>query len=364
MQTIFKFLDLFFKLCFITCAKGYYLIRFFFYDRFIFHTKIHLTKKQLGKTKFLTIIASYSKNGQVSENILKAISILKELNIQVVFISNTALLDSSVSLLGKTCEIIIEQPNIGRDFGAFKTGVEYLRQKFLSDTDKILFMNDSTLIFPDHFRSMIKKIISTEWNFIGATENYEIAFHVSSYFFGVSKKIFQSDWFGHFWKSYRRISYRRHAIKSGEIKLSKLMIDKGYFPLVLFSSVDISEKVLEEYRKQFISNNRNISNMTDIILSYPIQNYNHDLNFPEITALLSKRSNIHTFNLFLISSMNFPFLKRDLVKRGIIQPVILELFLKKSKPNIDKHYLIEITKARNTIKSRNLHGLLIRYGIF
>ena len=200
-------MNIFLKSFLILCAKIY---AFFLYDRFLFYTKVHLFKEQIEQTKFFMIIVSYPQNGQVSENMLKIISILKELDVQVVLVSNGALLDSSISDLGKVCNVVIEQYNAGRDFGAFKTGVEYLRQQPLHNVDKIIFMNDSTLILPDNFRLMIKKALSTDWNFLGATENYEKIFHVSSYFFGVSKKIFQSDWFVNFWKSYKKweVSYQ------------------------------------------------------------------------------------------------------------------------------------------------------------
>ena len=369
MQTIIKILKIFLKLFLILCAKEYYLIRFFLYDRLLFYTKIHLFKKQVEQTKFFMIIASYPQNGQVSENMLKIISILKELDVQVILVSNGALSDSSISDLGEVCNVVIEQSNAGRDFGAFKTGFEYLKQQPLYNTDKIIFMNDSTLILPDNFKLMMKKALSTDWNFLGATENYEKIFHVSSYFFGVSKKIFQSDWFGDFWKSYKRISYRGYTINSGEIKLSKLIIDKGFFPLVLFPSTEVGDKILEEYKKLRTSNNNyhNSSVIMDILnftLLDSTQNNTYKLNFSEIITLLSTQSNIHRFNLFMILYMDFPFLKRDLVKRGIVQPVTLELLFKKSQLNIDMTHLIEITRTRDTIRwTGGLRGLLIKYGI-
>ena len=269
---------------------------------------------------------------------MNTIQILNACGVEVVFVSPIPLSSKSIKSLKDICAVIIEQKNFGRDFGSYKTGFEYLKSLEIPNLEKVIFMNDSCLVIPDNFRKTVSQVLQNNTDFIGVTENYRAYYHVSSFFFLVSRRVFLSEYFQRYWDTYKRMTDRIYAIHSGEIRLTSLLVSEGVYPHVLFSSVDILQKILETRK---------------------------DVNPKELMNALSVKNNTHSFALFLVEKMDFPFIKKDLIKRGVLSPVELEFFLlKQQKTGIDKESWFGIVKKTDTMKSEKwVKKIFIRCGI-
>ena len=325
----------------------YYAVRYAIYDKIRFRKKI-LFEKPLGFIFGCAVVAVFPGKGKhISRDLMDAISTLKQYGIAVVLVSNSKLHEDDVYELRNSCIAVIEQTNIGRDFGAYKTGYEYVRDTFSSwlndlahgPKKKIIFMNDSVIYFPTRFGRMVESILKEDCDFFGATESYEKGWHINSNFFGFSKRSFMYAPVESYWRRYRRVSSRFYAIRHGEIGLSQMIIERGYTTFVSFGILEITKLLLKDDLNSedfaFISPR----SQKDLIVTYPRNvlgispeavdlGYRiKDINLTVLHTCLSTRSLIHHFNLLILKYMEFPFLKRDIVMKDLYEPTLVEYAL-------------------------------------
>jgi hypothetical protein len=122
--------------------------------------------------------------------------------------------------------IYIERKNIGRDFGAYKAGLDFLKKSpnFVK-IENLILVNDTmywTRIKPEIFDFL------TETNWGALFLNKERHTHAQSFLLHFSSQILQDTAFNRFWRRYLSLNSRRSAIHSGEIKLSSVLLRANY----------------------------------------------------------------------------------------------------------------------------------------
>ena len=80
---------------------------------------------------------------------------------------------------------------------------------------------------------MLQRIRQLDAGYIGITEAFDPCYHVQSWFFAVSGKLFHDRDFQNFWKEYTPLSYRPHCITKGEVGIVNYLAAKGIYPLPL-----------------------------------------------------------------------------------------------------------------------------------
>ncbi len=125
---------------------------------------------------------------------------------------------------------VIQRPNIGRDFAAFRTGYRYLEKHgLLNSAERLIFANDSCY-YGTKSIAFISRLLSEPADLQGITVNYVAEFHVQSFFIVFSQKIFNTEWFSSYWRKYRISDLRHLTIRRGEIALSVLCREHGFTP--------------------------------------------------------------------------------------------------------------------------------------
>ena len=87
------------------------------------------------------VVVAYQPGGADSE-LFKTCQHLQSVGFAVVLVSNAPLIASDVEQLRASCYAVIERPNIGHDFGAYREGIKYLGDR-LANAERLLLMNDS-----------------------------------------------------------------------------------------------------------------------------------------------------------------------------------------------------------------------------
>lgn len=163
----------------------------------------------------------------------------------VLAISTRKLPEAMHASILADCHHLIERASIGRDFGSYKMGLNWLERKApgLAGADTLVLANDS-LFYPAAFREQFKKMLlhTADWQCL--FENYEHHYHAQSFFLIFRKSVFLSPIFQEFWQNYKPYSSRRHSINYGEVKFSADLRTAGYNALAAFSSTKIVETLL------------------------------------------------------------------------------------------------------------------------
>jgi hypothetical protein len=135
------------------------------------------------------------------------------------------------------CHKLIERANVGRDFGAYKDGVNFVLEHY-PDVARLVLLNDSVFFLQKTIDRLIADLNGPH-DFIGVTETHQFHYHVQSFMLSFGKTALRSPAFVRFWKRYRPISTRRHAIHRGELRLTRRMTKAGFRPHILYQAVHL-----------------------------------------------------------------------------------------------------------------------------
>ncbi|MDX2237140.1 MAG: rhamnan synthesis F family protein [Hyphomonadaceae bacterium] len=305
--------------------------------------------------QLIAIIASQASGG-VPKSVENLIQLLAARNAAILLVCNGRLNEQSRARLGPMLWRSIERPNYGRDFGAYQAGVLHLLRERIT-AKRLIVANDSMFYDMARAPAMLERLITSERHFTAATENHEPAYHVGSFLFAVSDDVQTSHVWRKYWRAYKPSSSRLHAIRAGELGLSRALIKKGgYVPEVLYSVTDIAPwmrswtapdlalrltRLPTELRDDVRNAELHSAISTPPMLSSELVRFAVDFdpsdaidrlegrtaralkNIPiggVVDALLKKmehRSQIHWAGALMVERLNLGFMKKDFAYRGV-----------------------------------------------
>lgn len=176
----------------------------------------------------LTVFAHYDKDNLVDEYVWYLLDSLKEVSSSIVFVTTSEISQDDITRLEEMCARVIVRENVGYDFMSWQTGIKVIES--IDDFDELVFCNDSVYgpIYPlgAIFDVMDKK----DCDFWGMTDNYEIVYHLQSYFLVFSRKVVSSKAFKDFWDAVNVERTKEEVIKNYEVGLTQYLISAGFRP--------------------------------------------------------------------------------------------------------------------------------------
>lgn len=188
------------------------------------------------------VFAGYNKENKIGDEVIFYLKELNKITDGVVFIMDNPIDETEEKKLeGLTIYHKCERHG-EYDFGSYKKGFFYLKENgLLDDTSEIIFANDSCLGPLKPFNLFIKKWEKeNKPDFYGITiNNYGFKYsskpiimshfpHIQSYFFLVTKNIFEKDFFVDFMASIKHFDNFEEVVKNYEMGLSDLIIKNGF----------------------------------------------------------------------------------------------------------------------------------------
>jgi hypothetical protein len=180
-------------------------------------------------TYFVFVLYAKTSLPDFTQNALNAIARSPH---NLIIVSNATLSPLLKAQLQDKCYKLIERKNLGRDFGAYKDGVNYVLEHH-PDADRIVLMNDSVFFFQRTIDKLIADL-NAPHDFIGVTETHQYHYHVQSFMLSFGREVVRSKAFARFWKRYRPISTRRFTIHRGELRLTRQLTRAGFRPHILY----------------------------------------------------------------------------------------------------------------------------------
>ena len=172
----------------------------------------------------------------------------------LIIVSNTTLSPLIKKKLLNKCHKLIERKNVGRDFGAYKDGVNYVLEHY-PDAGRIVIVNDSVFFLRRNLDKLIADL-NGPYEFIGITEVHQFHYHVQSFLLSFGGDAIKSKTFIRFWKRYLPINTRRWAIHNGEIRLTRVMTRAGFRPHILFQAAHLLQHLQSMPAREVIENTR------------------------------------------------------------------------------------------------------------
>jgi len=220
---------------------------------------------------------------------------------------------------------ILMRNNIGRDFGAYQSAMNYLNKKVnLTELEKIAFFNDSIFYGKDF--GWFTKLNEMDSNVGALYSNFELKPHFQSMAFICDHNIINSKFFKSFWSKYYPTENRTSVIKKGELKFSHLCLESGFTFSDLATTLLSQEiKPLNEIEKQAVLMSgldlRPQKILLMSIMTIPEFPINQEIDISEkiisqlINLVVTSKNVSHALGFYFTRNYHFP-LKLDLVKFG------------------------------------------------
>lgn len=175
------------------------------------------------KYQSILLIALFEKT-YLRKDIIRLLEISKRAGLYVVAVNTRKLSTVFLEEHQHLFDVYISQYNYGRDFASYQKGFKYIfKNKLQQNAERIVMLNDSLYYDADRTPQFLDDMINTPVEVLGATENYEINYHLGSFAISFAKKITNNAKFIKYWKNYKRSDIRPLVIKRGEMGLLKAL---------------------------------------------------------------------------------------------------------------------------------------------
>lgn len=169
----------------------------------------------------ILLLALFEK-GRLRPDVERLIAAARRRGLYVMAINTLKL--ASPADYSDRIDCYIERVNYGRDFGSYKTGFLKL---FADGHDRLcprlLLANDSIFYAEDRLEPFLREMMETDTEVLGSTENFEIHYHLGSFFISMAGNVLRHPRFKRYWRTYRLSDVRPVVIKQGEMGLSKAL---------------------------------------------------------------------------------------------------------------------------------------------
>jgi hypothetical protein len=299
---LIKIINIFYLISYILAKKNQYKI---------------ILSNGLNSKKY--IIYSIFCSTKIPNNILVFINFFINKNYTIYLINNSKLQD--ISNLKNLKIIYVERDNLGRDFGGYQCGYKLISETLAESKklEEVVFINQSVLILNDRLEKFYKKLKSnSDSDVLFLSDSFERKWHGASWFFKLNNEAFFSNSIKNFFYNYKPLNSRPYAIEKGEIAFSQLVLNEGFSIQVLFNQNIIKEKMLLE-SSDFLDY-RSLYNLLPIgFIHNKLRLVNPSL-LSEFFLFAADKNSTHNFSLLLLKYFDsFPFLKKDIINRGVFK---------------------------------------------
>lgn len=190
-----------------------------------------VTLGDLPLTDRVAVFVVYQPKGLAASTVL-TLDHMRQNGYSVVVASNAPLRQEDRATLSRNASVVLEPPNVGYDFGAYRDGIRYLWQ-LKHDLSLLVLMNDSTW-FPlrrnDDSLARMEALRADLAGHVFKTESEEKPAndHVEAHLLMISEAFWRSKDFRRFWSGYRMSDGRETTIKQGEKGFSQLALCGGW----------------------------------------------------------------------------------------------------------------------------------------
>lgn len=173
----------------------------------------------------LILLASFSQHPDVPPYILYHLAALRAFGDKIVFVSNSPLGAKAQGDLATVCDEVLERPNIGYDFAAWRDAIQ---REDMAEWDEILLTNSSVVGPLFSLASLFHDMKGRDCDFWGLTHSMNTRPHIQSYFVCFRKAVLESDAWRAFWSSVENTDDKWTVIYKYEVQFKAFFEDRGF----------------------------------------------------------------------------------------------------------------------------------------
>jgi hypothetical protein len=219
----------------------------------------------------------YPKNGLL-ESHFRALNHFLEHGYSPIVVSNVSLSDVDRTRLLTSVNRLIERPNYGYDFGGYRDGVLFLRDR-LPSLERLALMNDSVWFPVTRTRDWLPAAEALGWDVVGAVSNFFVdpkqvrdcpevhgawrydtrhpKFHYCSFALSFGPAVLRDTQFLRFWDRLKLSDDKIATVHRGEVGLGQWVVRSGHSHgcTLDLSRLDLDLDQLDDSRLREIAEN-------------------------------------------------------------------------------------------------------------
>jgi lipopolysaccharide biosynthesis protein len=203
------------------------------------------------KIKRVAVYAHFDAQNEVKAYVTKFLLALRDDSERVIFVSTAELAEPAMAKVRELCDDVIVRDNVGLDFAMWKDAIFSLN---LGEWDELVLTN-CTLFGPiAPLGPIFDRMTEAPCDFWAMTDNFEVLWHLQSYFLVFKRPLLQSDAFAMFWKSVLPYRDKGGAVMSYELGLTAFFMDQGFVPgcfIVTQAWASMPQRIAMEVNRQW-----------------------------------------------------------------------------------------------------------------
>lgn len=210
----------------------------------------------IQRKKNICVFSHYDKNAIIQEYVVFYLKSIFEAGCNIIFVTTSPIDSVNQEKILEFSDHIIIRENIGLDFCSYKIGIESISD--FDQYEKLILANDSVYgpFYP--ISELINFGEKDSLDIWGATDSYELSYHIQSYFLVFSQKAKASKKFDLFWRNVKSRRFKWSLIYEYEVGGSQYFLKNGFKLGALcsydFISRDIAiNKILEKMPNMTLS---------------------------------------------------------------------------------------------------------------
>ncbi len=165
-------------------------------------------------------------------SVLETCGYLAQAGYAVLLVSNAPLRATDLDAFRELCWTVLERPNCGYDFGGYRDGIRFLKDR-LGDCDSLVLVNDSIWLPIVPESGTLRRLEKDPAPFCGVSLEKRSGrssggWHYQSYLIQFKPAALQSAAFRQYWSGMRFSDTKRVVLRHGEKGLSQAMFDAGF----------------------------------------------------------------------------------------------------------------------------------------
>ena len=288
----------------------------------------------------VAVFVHYDRQGVVHDFVWHYLRQLHDLGYAIVFTSNAPRL-AQPEMLRDLCALVIRRDNVGYDFGAYKEGIAAIPD--LGAVDTLLLANDSVYGPLHHLAGVLDRMDPQGADVWGASDSWEFSFHLQSYFLVFHRAALASPAFTAFWKKLRYVQSKTWIVRRYEVGLTRALRRGGLRCRAAFPYRRAASALIEAVVERNVAGDG-----LDPVRKTFIQQV-----FRTVNAGVPLNGT-HFFWDYLISQMDFPFLKRDLLQKNPARIPLLNYWERVVKQSTDYDTDLILRHLELSLKNRSV----------
>lgn len=202
------------------------------------------------KSRMFALFVTYTDMPYVAEYVYRHLDFLNASGFNVVVVSNSKKInEASLRELKQRSIAILERPNIGYDFGAYRDGILWLMQN-VGSLNRILVLNDS-VFGPINFKTnFINKALALNADIVGLIESMEARYHFQSFWMLFNYSLVSSKKFLDYWKSVAYYQDKATVVERLETRLLSTFLQADFKAEALFPVDVVTKQAISNFLRE------------------------------------------------------------------------------------------------------------------